>query len=175
MKNKVTIKNAQGEYLQHVIFEDLSAQEAWLQMLHDTHAWGKPSHTITTDKIITPAKDRVTKITKVEIKQEPKFDEAGNPIKTKPVYENVEVVVSEYTPAVYETILVPSEYTVEITDMTEEIAKEAKLKEIEDLKATVTVEKLMEAVLTGNKDFLIAVDTEVKAKKAKIEKEKNEK
>lgn len=46
MKNRVTIKSAQGEYLQHVIFEELSAQEAWLQMLHDTHAWGKPEHQV---------------------------------------------------------------------------------------------------------------------------------
>ena len=158
--------------VQFVKFEDEVQMQEWIDMLAVNHPWGKPAHTITTDVILVEAKERVTKIVKKEIPQEPKFDEAGNPIKVKPIYENVEVVVSEYVPAVYETIDVPSEYTVEIIDMTEELAKEAKLKEIEDLKATVTIEKLMEAVLTGNKSFLVAVDAEVKAKKAKIEKEK---
>lgn len=98
MKNKVTIKSAQGEYLQHVIFEEQSAQEAWLQMLHDTHAWGKPEHTITTDKILTPAIEQVVE-----------------------VIDDVEVVTQEYVPPVYETIEVPAEYEVEIVDITEEI------------------------------------------------------
>ena len=161
--------------VQFVKFEDEVQMQEWIDMLAVNHPWGKPAHTVTTDKIITPAKERVTKIVKKEIPQEPKFDEAGNPIKTKPIYENVEVVVSEYVPAVYEVIEVPAEYTVEIIDMTEELAKEAKLKEIEELKATVTLEKLMDAILTGDKTFLVAVDAEVKAKKAKIKEEPKKK
>lgn len=44
MKNKVTIKKPQGEYLQHCIFEDQQVQDDFLQMLYDTHVWGKPEH-----------------------------------------------------------------------------------------------------------------------------------
>lgn len=174
MKYKISIIK-QGIITNQATFPTIEEANSWFEKEEANQSFGKPAHIVTTDKIVTPAKDRVTKIVKKEIPQEPKFDEAGNPIKTKPIYENVEVVVSEYVPAVYEVIEVPSEYTVEIIDMTEEIELEKKLKEIEDLKATVTIEKLMEAVLTGNKSFLVAVDAEVKAKKAKIKEEPKKK
>ena len=156
MKNKVTIKNAQGEYLQHVIFEDLSAQEAWLQMLHDTHAWGKPEYKVE----ISP--EKVIEHEAIKAKKEV-LDENGKVLEAATKARKAYV---EKVEAVYE--IIPSEYIVQVEDMTEELAVQAKIKEIENLKSTVTIEKLMEAVLTGNKSFLIAVDTEVKAKKAKI-------
>lgn len=46
MKNKLTIKNAQGEYLQHVVFEDQKAQDEFIEMLAATYAWGRPEHQV---------------------------------------------------------------------------------------------------------------------------------
>lgn len=46
MKNKLTIKNVQGEYLQHVIFEDQETQDSFVEMLAATSAWGKAEHQV---------------------------------------------------------------------------------------------------------------------------------
>lgn len=46
MKNKLTVKNAQGEYLQHVVFEEQQVQDDFIAMLASTHAWGKPEHQV---------------------------------------------------------------------------------------------------------------------------------
>ena len=114
MKNKVTIKSAQGEYLQHVIFEEQSAQEAWLQMLHDTHAWGKPEHTIE----LTPMQTIYHEATL------PVLDEEG---------EELEPAVEAYTEVVEATLeVVPSEYLVEIEDITEQVNQEAINREAEE-------------------------------------------
>ena len=119
MKNKIIIKNAQGECLQHVIFEDLSAQETWLQMLHDTHAWGKPEHTLELTPLETIYHEAVEAI----------LDEEG---------EELEPAVEAYTEVIEATFeVVPSEYLVEIEDITAQVNQEAINREAEAyLKAT---------------------------------------
>ena len=82
MNNKITIKDKNGNYLQHVIFNDQTIQDEWLQMLATNYPFGKPEHTIE----VTPRS----------------IDEHG--------------VVTE---AVYE--LIPSEYIVEVLDVTQEL------------------------------------------------------
>jgi len=87
MNNKVTIKNAEGQYLQHTFFTDQKTQNDFIAMLAETSAWGKAEHQV--------------------VSKEAVYD-----LETGEKLEDEE----------YETI--PSEYSVEIEDVTEQLNQE---------------------------------------------------
>ena len=124
--------------VQFVKFEDEVQMQEWIDMLAVNHPWGKPAHTITTDVILVEAKEQITEL-----------------------IDEVEVVVQEYAPAVYETIDVPSEYEVEIVDISDEIAKDAIRKQIAELEASITPRRMREAIMSGDYSWIENVDLEI--------------
>ena len=63
--------------------------------------------------------------------------------------------------AVYETI--PAEYTVEIEDITSEIEKLTKIKQIEELELQITPRRLREAVLSQDFSFIESIEQQIQA------------
>lgn len=137
MNTKVIVKNQSNEVLQTVIFTDETVMNNWIQMLSISHPWGKPEH-----QIVDVPEQRIEHDVIPEVlyqaAKEAVLDENGNEI--TPAVEEVLAVdaVEAYTeiiPATYVTI--PSEYSVEIIDVTAELEQLRVNREAEEyLKST---------------------------------------
>lgn len=112
---KVTIKNRASQVITNQAqFEDQEQVDSWIAQCESVEALGKPEHTVE----LTPMQTIYHETTL------PVLDEEG---------EELEPAVEAYTEVIEATFeVVPSEYLVEIEDITEQVNQEAINREAEE-------------------------------------------
>lgn len=86
-----------------------------LKPYYEHKTFGEPEKTI--QVLVSEEVPELREIQRVLVTPEVRDPETDEVI-TEAVYEDQEVVVQEYAPAVYREELIPAEYTIEITDVT---------------------------------------------------------
>lgn len=116
----------------------------WLQVRRDHKVFGNDEYSYQVE--VSPA---VMEVKEIQI-----IDEI-----------ETEVVTQEYQPAVFETINIPAEYEIEITDITAQVEldriKQEKLNQIAQLESQITPRRYREAILSGDHSFIETIELEI--------------
>ena len=102
-------------------FSTVQEYEAWKQSCEAVKAWGEPESTETI--LVSEAIPEVTALQEVIVSPEEVDEETGEVIK-EAVTEMQEVVIQEAVEAVYETKVIPAEYTIEVENITQQVSLE---------------------------------------------------
>lgn len=137
MKRISIIKN--GQITNQAEFTNDELLNEWLNRETLNGSFGKPEHQV----LVSPEQT---------IQIEAFFDEQGN---------ELEPARTEVIEAVYETI--PSEFTIEIVDISSEIEREDKLKQIRELESQISPRRMREAMLYNDFSFIQEVNSQIEA------------
>lgn len=137
MKKISIIRN--GQITNQAEFTNDELLNEWLNRETLNGSFGKPEHQV----LVSPEQT---------IQIEAVFDEQGN---------ELEPARTEVIEAVYETV--PSEFTIEIVDISSEIEREDKLKQIRELESQITPRRMREAMLYNDFSFIQEVNSQIEA------------
>ena len=135
MKKISIIKN--NQITNQAQFANDELLNEWLNRETLNGSFGKPEHQV----LVSPEQT---------IQIEAVLDEQGN---------ELEPARTEVIEAVYETI--PSEFTVEIEDISSEIERQNKLKQISDLESQITPRRMREAMLSNDFSFIESIESQI--------------